>query len=61
MGLRQLQTLTKSAWTLCSDGEICVSCSQVLSQFGKTNKIASSDVARSRLDWNIFHIMIASG
>jgi hypothetical protein len=28
---------------------------QVLSQSRKTDKIASSDVARSRVDWNTFH------
>jgi hypothetical protein len=28
---------------------------QVLSQYRKTDKIASSDVARSRVDWNTFH------
>jgi len=30
----------------------------VLSQSRKTDKIASSDVARSRVDWNTFHTMI---
>jgi hypothetical protein len=28
---------------------------QVRSQSRKTDKIASSDVARSRVDWNTFH------
>jgi hypothetical protein len=30
----------------------------VLSQPRKIDKIASSDVARSRVDWNTFHTMI---
>jgi hypothetical protein len=31
---------------------------QALSQSRKTDKIASSEVARSRVDWNTFHPMI---
>jgi hypothetical protein len=31
---------------------------QVLSQSRKTDKVASSDVARSRVDWNTFHTTI---
>ena len=31
---------------------------QVLSQSRKTDKIASSDVARSSVDWNTLHTMI---
>jgi hypothetical protein len=34
---------------------------QILSQSGKTDKIAASDEALSRIDWSTFHTMIACG